>query len=76
MRRKNYATIDLMDGRTIPYIQNAGVSLMNDPLYHPRGREMENHICHNENLEVSPFYVVFVLREFGQKRKMLENLYF
>jgi hypothetical protein len=74
--KKTIVAIDLMDGCTILCIQDVGASLMNDLSYHFGGWEMESHIFHNENLEVNPFYVAFVLREFGQKRKMLENLYF
>jgi hypothetical protein len=65
-----------MDGHTILCIEDEKAFLTNDPPYHFGGQEMVSHIHRNENLEVSLHYVVFILREFNQRRKMLENLYF
>ncbi len=56
------AATNLTNGRTIPCIQDVGASLMEDPLYHFGGQEMEIHFCHNDNLEVSPLHVFFVLK--------------
>jgi hypothetical protein len=42
-------TIDLMDGHTIPSIQDVGASLIEDPSYHFAGQEMECHFCRNDN---------------------------
>jgi hypothetical protein len=42
-------TMDLMDGHTIPSIQDMGASPIEDPLYHFGGQEMEGHFCRNNN---------------------------
>ncbi len=55
-------TIDLMDDRTIPCIQDMGASPMEDPSYHSRGLEMESHFCQNDNSEVNLQHVVFILK--------------
>jgi len=51
-----------MDDYTIPCIQDMGASPMEDPSYHSRGLEMESHFCQNDNSEVNPQHVVFILR--------------
>ncbi len=52
----------LMDGQTIICIQDVKASLTKDPSYHFGGQEMESHFHHNDNLEVSPLHVFFVLK--------------
>jgi hypothetical protein len=49
--------IDLIDGCTIPCIEDVGASSMEKPLYLSRGHEMESHFCRNDNLEVSPLHI-------------------
>jgi hypothetical protein len=63
--REEKATIvvtHFMDGHTILCIQDVKASSTKDPSYHFGGQEMESHFHHNDNLEVSPSHVFFVLK--------------
>ncbi len=64
--------IDLMDGHTIPFIQDAWASLTKDPLYHSGGKKWKITFAITTIRRWIPY---MFWREFSQTRKMLENLY-